>query len=73
MAHAQAVIETWRQDYNHVRPHSALQDRTPVDGYDVGQLGKIRLETEIADRLVTIPTYRICGAGQKPEDLTLST
>jgi len=29
MADAQAVIEAWRVDYNTVRPHSALGDRTP--------------------------------------------
>lgn len=29
MVDAQAVIEAWRLDYNTVRPHSALDDRTP--------------------------------------------
>ena len=29
MVDAQAVIEAWRLDYNTVRPHSALGDRTP--------------------------------------------
>jgi putative transposase len=28
---AQAVLNAWRQDYNHVRPHSALNDRTPAE------------------------------------------
>lgn len=28
---AQRVLDAWRHDYNHVRPHSALQDRTPVE------------------------------------------
>ena len=27
---AQTVLDAWRQDYNHVRPHSSLQDRTPA-------------------------------------------
>jgi putative transposase len=27
---AQAKIETWRQDYNHFRPHSSLDDVPPV-------------------------------------------
>ncbi len=27
---AQAKIETWRQDYNHLRPHSSLDDAPPV-------------------------------------------
>ena len=30
VAEAQAVLDAWREDYNHVRPHSALQDRTPA-------------------------------------------
>ena len=28
---AQVVIEGWRQDYNHVRPHSSLGERTPAE------------------------------------------
>ena len=27
--HARQVIESWRQDYNEVRPHSSLKGRTP--------------------------------------------
>lgn len=27
---ARKKIETWRQDYNHFRPHSSLDDTTPV-------------------------------------------
>jgi putative transposase len=30
LAEAQVLIEDWRQDYNHHRPHSALQMMTPV-------------------------------------------
>jgi len=29
VAEAQVVLDAWREDYNTVRPHSALQDRTP--------------------------------------------
>ena len=29
--HARAVINTWRRDYNEVRPHSSLGDRTPAE------------------------------------------
>ncbi len=28
--HARAVLAAWRRNYNHVRPHSALGGRTPV-------------------------------------------
>jgi putative transposase len=30
VAEAQVVLDAWREDYNAVRPHSALQDRTPA-------------------------------------------
>jgi putative transposase len=30
VAEAQALLDAWREDYNAVRPHSALQDRTPA-------------------------------------------
>jgi putative transposase len=29
---AQRVLDAWREDYNHVRPHSALQDQMPAVG-----------------------------------------
>jgi putative transposase len=29
LQHARAVLEVWRLDYNGVRPHSALANRTP--------------------------------------------
>jgi len=28
---AQAILDGWRADYNHVRPHSRLGDRTPAE------------------------------------------
>lgn len=31
LEHARAVIATWRQDYNEVRPHSSLSKRTPAE------------------------------------------
>ena len=31
VAEAQTLLDAWRDDYNRVRPHSALQDRTPVE------------------------------------------
>jgi putative transposase len=31
MKQAKEVIENWRQDYNQVRPHSSLQQRTPEE------------------------------------------
>jgi hypothetical protein len=30
LTEAQVLIEDWRQDYNHHRPHSALQMMTPI-------------------------------------------
>ena len=67
VAEAQVILETWREDYNAVRPHSALQDRTPVemgalwvdsrDARESTAARKDRIETEIAGRSVTIPVY----------------
>lgn len=31
IAHAQAVIDAWRDDYNHRRPHGALGHLTPSE------------------------------------------
>ena len=32
--HAREIIETWRRDYNKVRPHSSLKGRTPKEFVD---------------------------------------
>ena len=31
ISHARSVLEAWRQDYNHVRPHSSLNYMTPME------------------------------------------
>jgi putative transposase len=31
LSDARRIVETWRQDYNHARPHSALDYQTPVE------------------------------------------
>ena len=31
LANARQKLERWRLDYNHHRPHSALNDRTPAE------------------------------------------
>ncbi len=31
LGHARQVLAAWREDYNHVRPHSALGGMTPAD------------------------------------------
>jgi putative transposase len=64
---AQHVLDAWRADYNHVRPHSALQDRTPVEmgalwvdsrePRESTAMKEDRVETEIAGRFVTISPY----------------
>ncbi len=67
VAEAQVVLDAWRDDYNLVRPHSSLQDRTPaavgamwVDSRDAREstaARKDRMEAEIAGRFVTISPY----------------
>jgi putative transposase len=59
LADAKAVIETWRIDYNHVRPHSSLAGRTP-DHFAAITEGARRLAPARPDE------------DPKPEDLTLS-
>jgi putative transposase len=69
---AQHVLDAWRHDSSHVRPHSALQDRTPVE---IGALWidsreprestarrKDRVETEIAGGSVPSLVEKRCGA-----------
>ena len=31
LSHARAILDAWRADYNGVRPHSALANRTPEE------------------------------------------
>jgi putative transposase len=67
VAEAQVVLDAWREEYNTVRPHSALRDRTPqqmgalwVDSRETREstvVRKDRIETEIAGRFVAISPY----------------
>ena len=59
MVDAQAVIEAWRLDYNTVRPHSALGDRTP-DQFAQASRGARRLSPPRPEDL------------KNPDGLTLS-
>jgi putative transposase len=34
LPHARAVLETWRADYNHERPHSAIGNKAPIELID---------------------------------------
>jgi putative transposase len=64
IAEAQAILDAWREDYNLVRPHSSLHDRTPaavgamwVDSRESRESTapkQNRMELEIAGRFVTI-------------------
>jgi putative transposase len=62
VAEAKAIIETWRIDYNTVRPHSSLADRTP-DQFARISAGARRLTPARPD---------VEEEDRKPEDLTLS-
>ena len=65
VAEAQALLEVWRDDYNRVRPHSAVQDRTPVEwaeyvtesreARDSVSINEVGRETETTPCSVTFP------------------
>ena len=65
VAEAQALLDAWRDDYNRVRPHSALQDRTPEEWAqyvtasreprDAVSINEAGWETEITGCSVTFP------------------
>ena len=63
LADAKATIEAWRVDYNTVRPHSSLADRTP-DQFARIAAGARRLAPACPDKKHEERT---------PEDLTLSS
>ncbi len=52
LAEARQIIETWRHDYNHVRPHSSLGALTPVEFRD--RQGDGPLEPLMAPRTVPL-------------------
>jgi putative transposase len=64
---APRVLEAWRHDDNHIRPHSALKDRTPVETGTRWVDSRVPREAtamkndgpkaEIAGRFVTISPY----------------
>lgn len=65
VSEAQVVLDAWREDYNAVRPHSALQDRTPaavgalwVDSREARESTAMKndgVELEITGASVTFP------------------
>jgi len=62
LADAKTVIEAWRVDYNTVRPHRSLADRTP------DQFARI----SAGARRLTPARPVVENEDRKPEDLTLS-
>ena len=55
-AEAKVVIETWRQHYNEVRPHSSLGYLTPVEFAD-----RLKEQDAVSDQ-ATGRTAAVCGA-----------
>ena len=55
LAEAREIIEAWRQDYNHVRPHSSLDYKTPMEFIEINSSGAIAPELLIkpSDHVIT--------------------
>jgi hypothetical protein len=66
IAEAQRLIETWRVDYNTVRPHSALQGATP-EQFANSLCGRSPAQTPARADLKGTK-----NEDPKPEDLSLS-
>ena len=50
--HARAVVNTWRKDYNEVRPHSSLGNRTPAEfAATLREQGVLTTTTASSDKL----------------------
>lgn len=58
LAHCQASMEQWRQQYNHFRPHEALAQQPPVSRYQPSQRGYPEhlpeVEYEPGDRVLKV-------------------
>ena len=50
VADAQRVLDAWRTDYNAVRPHSALGDRTPVEAAAMWRASREACESKALNR-----------------------
>ena len=53
LAEAQAIIEAWRMDYNHRRPHSSLGHLTPNEFVAQRQAKQIAEEVVCSSRVLT--------------------
>ncbi len=76
LADARRKLYLWRRDYNHQRPHSALDDRTPAEFAAACSRGKDGDETALEDaaRLPLFhrtPTTRIIGQNNSPSTVLL--
>ena len=67
LADAREKLERWRRDYNHHRPHSALDDRTPEEF--ARSAGCRPFALPIVDKADPQPCQGFADAGQKPPAL----
>jgi putative transposase len=58
MAHARAVIASWRRDYNEQRPHTALGGRTPAEFAKALRSRELREKPTKSDKLTTTDTTK---------------
>ncbi len=71
VAEAQEILNAWCEDYNFVRPHSSLQDRTPaVVGVMWVDSREPRESTAISKGAITGSGVRHCGRAARGDGLT---
>ena len=71
LADARRKLYLWRRDYNHQRPHSALDDRTPAEFAAICSRGKVEAATRLPLFHGTATTAAVIGQNNSRSTLLL--